>query len=64
MDGWKVVKSALYTLKSDVDTYNREKNDAIEAAESVQQKEQINRILDKLREEWTLLNRTFAERQA
>lgn len=61
---FQAVKSALYTLKSDVDTYNREKNDAVEATDDVQHKEQIQRILDKLREEWTLLNRTFAERQA
>uniref|UniRef100_A0A0N8BMF8 Dystrophin major muscle n=2 Tax=Daphnia magna TaxID=35525 RepID=A0A0N8BMF8_9CRUS len=62
-DAIKIVKSALYTLKGDVDTYNREKNDAVEAADAVQQKEQIQRVLDKLREEWTLLNRTFAEKQ-
>ena len=61
---YKVVKTALYTLKGDVDTYNREKDDAVEAAEAQQQKEQIQRVLDKLREEWTLLNRTFAEKQA
>lgn len=60
----QAVKSALYTLKGDVDTYNREKDDAVEATEAVQQKEQIQRVLDKLREEWTLLNRTFAEKQA
>ncbi|XP_046644687.1 utrophin-like isoform X8 [Daphnia pulicaria] len=63
-DSIKVVKTALYTLKGDVDTYNREKDDAVEAAEAQQQKEQIQRVLDKLREEWTLLNRTFVEKQA
>ncbi|KAI9557614.1 dystrophin [Daphnia sinensis] len=52
-DAIKIVKSALYTLKGDVDTYNREKNDAVEAADALQQAE----------EEWTLLNRTFAEKQ-
>ncbi len=59
----QAVKTALYTLKGDVDTYNRQKDEAVETAPGAEQKEQIQRVLDKLKEEWTLLNRTFNDKQ-
>lgn len=46
-----------------MDTYNREKDEAVEAAIAPEHKEQIQRVMDKLRDEWSLLNRTFAEKQ-
>ena len=60
----KAIKSALYTLKCDVDTYNRGKDEAVERAETTEQKEQIQRVLEKMHEEWTLLNKTYSEKQA
>lgn len=60
----KAVKTALYTLKCDIDTYNRSKDEAVELAEATEQKEQIQRVLGKMQEEWTLLNKTYSDKQA
>ena len=51
------------TLKANMGTYDREKDEAINVAPLAEQKEQIQRVFDKLGAEWDLLNRSFAEKQ-
>ncbi len=59
----QVIKSALATLKGNVDTLHKDKDGAVDAAPTAEQKEQIQRVLDKLDDEWTLLNRAFNDKQ-
>jgi len=62
-DSLRSIKSALVTLKANMGTYDREKDEAINVAPLAEQKEQIQRVFDKLGAEWDLLNRSFAEKQ-
>ena len=59
----QAIKSALATLKNNVDTLHKEKDDAVNASQTTDQKEQIQRVLDKLRDEWTLLNKAYTDKQ-
>jgi len=57
------IKTALVTLKANMATYDREKDEAINISPLAEQKEQIQRVFDKLCAEWDLLNRSFTEKQ-
>lgn len=62
-DSLKSIKSALHTLKGNVDVLHKAMDEAVEAAQSQDQKDQAQRIVEKLHDEWTLMNRAFADKQ-
>ena len=53
----------MVTLKANMATYEREKDEAINISPLAEQKEQIQRVFDKLCAEWDLLNRSVTEKQ-